>query len=187
MTRVILLTFGFMSWAWYELSGGADFVPGNNGVQLIAVYEPTETPEPVQENVQPQVARANMGSELTTFEGFARQQRVYEFDNAQPIKTVLAPVAARAIPAEAVIEQVAVRDQGKPGVTVASSIDYREVTGSRVNLRGGPGTSYNVVTQLLRGEEVEIMDETGDGWVKLRALDGNDIGWMSDSFLTAAQ
>jgi uncharacterized protein YgiM (DUF1202 family) len=68
----------------------------------------------------------------------------------------------------------------------ASAIDYRVVSGSRVNLRAGPGTDFGIVTRLVRGNEVEILDDTGAGWVKLRALDGNDVGWMSDAFLVAA-
>jgi hypothetical protein len=68
----------------------------------------------------------------------------------------------------------------------ASQTDYRTVTGSRVNLRLGPATTFAVVTQLLRGEEVEVLDDTGNGWVKLRALDGSDVGWMADSFLTSS-
>ena len=30
MKRFIFLTFGFMGWAFYEMSGGADFVPAGS-------------------------------------------------------------------------------------------------------------------------------------------------------------
>jgi uncharacterized protein YgiM (DUF1202 family) len=65
-------------------------------------------------------------------------------------------------------------------------VECRVVSGTRVNLRSGPGTGHAVVAQLVRDQEVEVLTDEGDGWVKLRALDGNDIGWMSGKFLAAA-
>ena len=84
------------------------------------------------------------------------------------------------------VTNVSLSNDPQPVVTEAVSIDYRVVTGSRVNLRAGPGTRYGVVTQLLQGEEVEILTDDGTGWVELRALDGNSIGWMADAFLASA-
>lgn len=63
--------------------------------------------------------------------------------------------------------------------------DLRVVSASRVNLRGGPATSYDIVAKLDEGAEVEVMDDTGDGWVKLRVVDAETVGWMSDDFLNA--
>jgi uncharacterized protein YraI len=65
-------------------------------------------------------------------------------------------------------------------------IDYRRVTGNRVNLRAGPGTSFGVVDTLRRGDEVEVLQDPGTGWVKLRSFEGNSIGWMSGQFLQVA-
>jgi len=64
--------------------------------------------------------------------------------------------------------------------------DIRRVSGSRVNVRGGPGTTYGVVTKLLRGDEVEILQDNGDGWVLMRPLDGGPEGWMADFLLTTS-
>ncbi|WP_417211648.1 SH3 domain-containing protein [Antarctobacter sp.] len=69
---------------------------------------------------------------------------------------------------------------------VPESRDLRVVSASRVNLRDGPATSYDVVAKLDEGVEVEVLDDTGDGWVKLRVVDGDTLGWMSDDFLTAS-
>ena len=65
-------------------------------------------------------------------------------------------------------------------------VDYRTVTGNRVNLRAGPSTSYDVVTKLRRSDDVEVLQDPGTGWVKLRSFEGNDIGWMSADFLEVA-
>jgi uncharacterized protein YgiM (DUF1202 family) len=62
--------------------------------------------------------------------------------------------------------------------------DIRIVTGSLVNLRSGPGTNYEVVDQLARDTEVEVISDQGNGWVELRPVDGDITGWMSDSLLT---
>ena len=62
--------------------------------------------------------------------------------------------------------------------------DFRSVTGSRVNLREGPGTGYPVLTSLKRGDEVEILADPGTGWVQLRLLNGDVAGWMAASLLS---
>lgn len=181
MTKVILLTFGVLGWAWFEMSGGADFQPGQNGVTLLAAAPvvQTERETPIKPVVE-RVARADTTSAPLTGLTPPKLEQVI----AASVVVEQAPVIA---PAQ---EQVAALDnpivQTDAVIEVAApKVDYRQVTGSRVNLRGGPGTGFDVVTQLLRGEEVEILESEGDGWVKLRALDGNDIGWMSESFLKA--
>lgn len=56
----------------------------------------------------------------------------------------------------------------------------REVTGDRVNLREGPGTTFDVVGRLARGEAAEVI-ELRDGWARVRV--GANEGWMSERFL----
>ncbi|WP_425073895.1 SH3 domain-containing protein [Sagittula sp. S175] len=191
MLRIFLITFGVLGWAWYELSGGSNFVPGEHGVQLlaaahqpVAVDEPTEvvardTPAAdLNAIIQPAVARPAVVRAAAAPVAVAP---ILTVDSGKQQIVATPAVFSDAMPADedgsATIEQA---------VAEAALVDYRTVTASRVNLRGGPSTSFDVLTQLLRGEEVEILDDAGDGWVKLRALDGNDIGWMADSFLTAA-
>ena len=70
-------------------------------------------------------------------------------------------------------------------VIEAVSVDYRSIAGGGVNLRRGPGTSFAVISQLVRGDEVEVLSDPGAGWVKLRALKGNHVGWMAGNFLVA--
>jgi uncharacterized protein YgiM (DUF1202 family) len=62
--------------------------------------------------------------------------------------------------------------------------DLREVAGSRVNMRSGPGTGYDVLTSLAQGTEVEVIESDGAGWVKLRAVDEDIVGWMAEYLLT---
>ncbi|ABG31032.1 SH3 domain-containing protein [Roseobacter denitrificans] len=73
---------------------------------------------------------------------------------------------------------------------VASSSDIngeknlRSVKGTRVNMRSGPGTQYDVVAQLTQSEEVEVLTDTGNGWVELRPLEGGPTGWVAEFLLT---
>lgn len=53
------------------------------------------------------------------------------------------------------------------------------------NVRGGPGTDYGVVTKLTSGDAVEVLMDNGDGWVKMRPVDGGVEGWMADFLLAA--
>lgn len=62
--------------------------------------------------------------------------------------------------------------------------DYWYVTGTRVNLRGGPGTSNAVVGQVTLGAEAEILADQ-DGWYQIRLADGSISGWIFGQFLNA--
>ena len=198
---MILLTFGFLGWAWYELSGGSDFVAGQNGVTLLARVEAPETAG--EERVT--VSRADTsGADLTRTEiatapriesAIALPVRSLTGPEAEKTATVTEAAATEAAVTNASVTNAALTDAGPaegPAATqaariaAASSIDYRAVSGNRVNLRAGPGTDFAVVTTLVRGDEVEVLSDPGAGWVRLRALGGNQIGWMSQNFLTAA-
>ncbi|MCP4818942.1 MAG: SH3 domain-containing protein [Shimia sp.] len=62
--------------------------------------------------------------------------------------------------------------------------DMRSVRGSRVNLRGGPGTSFGVLGVLNRDQAVEVLRDEGKGWVKLRDQESGRVGWMAAKMLT---
>ena len=60
-------------------------------------------------------------------------------------------------------------------------VDLRAVSGSRVNMRTGPGTSYGVLDKLARGTQAEVIEVTAEGWARIRVvesrpswLDGNE-------------
>ncbi|MDW4500544.1 SH3 domain-containing protein [Sulfitobacter sp. D35] len=66
----------------------------------------------------------------------------------------------------------------------APGADIRQVTGTLVNVRGGPGTDFEVVGQLSEGAPVEIIRDNGAGWVQMRPVDGGETGWMADFLLS---
>lgn len=216
MMRLFIVTFAFLGMAWFELSGGTDFVAGNNGVSVLAPASVVQAEQLAWANSLSDDTHTDRKAEVVARDVPAADMNVVQVAAAaEPVRRVYtAPTTRRvgmvngmvvpavipasmdaAMPAEEAVVMPAVARADiasdsaaaiSEAVAEAAVIDYREVTGSAVNLRGGPSTSYDVLTQLLRGEEVEVLDDTGDGWVKLRAVDGDDIGWMSDSFLTAS-
>ena len=60
---------------------------------------------------------------------------------------------------------------------VASTPVHAVVNGSLVYLRGGPGTTHNVVSQVSRGDRLGILERSGD-WYKVAATSGT-IGWVA--------
>ncbi|HKK97130.1 MAG TPA: SH3 domain-containing protein, partial [Marivita sp.] len=85
---------------------------------------------------------------------------------------------------EPVVEPVAV-ETVEP-VVEAPERDLRFVDGDRVNMRGGPGTDYEVVGKLLRDDMVEVLEDSGNGWLHLRDTASGQEGWMADWLVTAA-
>lgn len=77
-------------------------------------------------------------------------------------------------------------DGADNGATFVSTTqaDIREVNGTRVNVRGGPGTNFGVVGKLGKGDAVEVIEDNGAGWVRFRSVDGSESGWMADFLLS---
>ncbi|MCA0995120.1 SH3 domain-containing protein [Alloyangia pacifica] len=180
MKRLMVLTFGLLGWAWYSMSGGAEFSAGTNGVDLPAMVRAAEAETlpaaSVDTAVEPEVTRASTASLTDVGPAESRATVTKAAATAKSMDLALAavpdkPIAASFEPESAEPETPA---------------DLRKVTGSRVNLRYGPGTSYSVVGQLAEGDRVEVLSDPGDGWVKLQAQDGGTAGWMYDAYLAAA-
>lgn len=62
--------------------------------------------------------------------------------------------------------------------------DLWYVTGTRVNLRSGPGTANAVVGQLSLGDATEVLNDR-NGWYEVRTADGALSGWIFGKFLAA--
>lgn len=234
MKRFIFLTFGFMGWAFYEMSGGANFVPA--GPQMAGSEASTST----------LIASANAGtassslvtaaaanaanaarkveSPITPFaqKAAARDDTVTrvalnlttlsdlpQANDAMVQKAVATPTdraGAKVVKAKVVNNPTAMvqnasytattpnapavipslinsSDNGATFVSTTQS-DIRKVNGTRVNVRGGPGTNFGVVGKLGEGEAVEIVEDNGAGWVRFRSVDGTESGWMADFLLS---
>lgn len=184
MKKFIFLTFAFLAWAFYEMSGGDEFQPQ----AAVAAEEPvaevvsTSGSEaavnvPVAakaEPIEPQVTRASFTNPNVAL--------------SKPSEDQLAALDPEVLDSFAAV----LKDEPQPvaadGGLVAGKIalDLREVSGNRVNMRNGPGTNFSIVDRLTRGEQVEVLAEPGNGWLKLRVSDSGRVGWMADFLVTAA-
>lgn len=196
MGRVIIVAFVFMGWAFYQLSGGADFDPAAVRNARIDHPEKVETTTLVQ-NVpvaEEEVTRvsldlASLEDVLTPAQRGIVGQRtparevsaeITDVEAVAQTEVVLPSLIENAVPAEARVTPV-----DFSGATPATSaINVRSVTANRVNVRGGPGTSFNVVNRLVRGDSVEVLEDPGNGWVMLRPVGGGPVGWMADFLLS---
>tara|TARA_R100000789_G_scaffold67590_3_gene63570 strand:+ start:66197 stop:66934 length:738 start_codon:yes stop_codon:yes gene_type:complete len=241
MVRIMVVTFAVLGWSWYALSGGRDFVPGDNGVSLLADVDTTAPsavpdrpslaglqPIPATKNTPgpaPRITSLSVREPLPSKSVKATVPPVDPSAGAAPTLTsevtpaaliadsVVQPAAqpvdeialalAGAIPIDedpfdpfdpdAPMQRIAGLGTSLPlGTKMGGALapefvpeerDLRVVSASRVNLRDGPATSYGIVAKLDEGIEVEVLDDTGDGWVKLRLVDAETEGWMSDDFL----
>ncbi|MBU2992635.1 SH3 domain-containing protein [Octadecabacter sp. 1_MG-2023] len=160
MKSYVLLTFGFMGWAYYEMSGGSDFVPVETVTAAVVIQE-DQAPEIVTRASSPTLlalSTSNIVSSDDVNEAVAANVDVTESDEAVVVLAA-APV-------------------------VAPKLDIREVMGSRVNMRMGPGTDFEVITTLNPGTELEVLNVNADGWANVATVDRGIEGWMAARLLT---
>lgn len=265
MKRFIFLTFGFMGWAFYEMSGGADFDPAG---QRMARLSERET-APITESTTETGTLVTAAAEEVARKRILQDQRIAKdraadrIDDAKVTRVALnlttlsdlpragdramveKAVATPAVSKPAVNKALATRDAGAINDTGAKAIkaavtalqtagytttssgtsetagysvtstgtpaiipslidpndagqvaqtttristsqnDIRTVTGNRVNVRRGPGTNFGIVGKLGAGDAVKVIEDNGAGWVRLRALDSNEMGWMAEFLLSA--
>lgn len=161
MKSYVWLTFGFMGWAYYEMSGGAEFEPE----ERIAAVEQT-----VQEDI---VARAS----TPTLQSLSTSNITLT-----PETPAVVEVAAVVLPALVTPEVVEI------AAPVAEPVlDIRAVKGNRVNMRMGPSTDYDVITTLDGGTKLEILEVNSDGWANVSTVDRGIEGWMAERLLTDPQ
>lgn len=189
------LTFVFMGWAFYEASGGAEFVPQERERVVVTTAEPaavskstlapaapeaqvilasSKAPEPTAPVVETSPAEAleaalalAMGSEDTV---------------APAPTTEVAEAEAEAEATTLVFQSLAQPLIDVSAPALAAEADLRAVSGSRVNMRSGPGTSYGVIVTLTRGTEAEVL-ETLNGWARIRTVEDGKVGWMAERLL----
>lgn len=186
MSRFVFLSFVFIGWGFYELSGGSDFEPRARIAEETTAAAPDPTlPKPtlaVPAPVTPELsARTNANTAPATVP-IARRDLTTLVTAPVPTpvtRSVLAPTPA-ATPQPAAPAAILPAPPEPPK-------DIRQVTGRRVNMRGGPGTAYSVLTTLTRGSQVIVLREPGNGWAKLRVVETGRVGWMSARLLAPVE
>jgi hypothetical protein len=194
MYKFIFLTFAFLAWAFYEMSGGADFAPTQR-----ATAEPAtpaaDTEAPIVEakstaaaKPAPLPARPEPAAEVTraTYTAPSYNLRAPAEEELAAVDPAVLTTFASVLKKEEDIAKIEVAAVNAEQIAVDPVTDLREVTGNRVNMRNGPGTSYSVVDRLQRGDTVEVLAEPGNGWLKLRVAGSGQVGWMADFLVSSA-
>jgi hypothetical protein len=169
MTRFVLLSFAFLGWAFYEVSGGSDFAP-SPPARITAQFAAPE-PEPV--------AAAPTEDTIDISEALAAQSQ----PAPEPLPIALVSAPAPTPEAERIVLTPSAEEAEQAAVYATPPADIREVSGSRVNMRSGPGTGFAVLATLSRGDRVEVLGAPENGWAKLRVVETGRIGWMSARLL----
>ena len=171
MKRVILVTFFFLAVAFYEMSGGSTFVPEQRVAMAEAPPETVTRAETTTLAALTQVEEPALAETLPIAEALTVPLIAPQLAEAPVVET---PVADAAV-VDAVVEQVA----------TAGTIDLRQVTAVRVNVREGPGTEHAVMDQLVQGTQTEVLEIDSDGWAHVRVIDSGLLGWVSAEYLAA--
>ncbi|MFD2738115.1 SH3 domain-containing protein [Sulfitobacter aestuarii] len=210
MARFIFITFGFLGWAFFEMSGGTNFDPdayrlaraaeAESDSQTVVAERSTAATSPRNvERRQPLVTQAAFASNTTMGASVTPallnlttrvpvQKAVARDDDRMPNAkanggSVVSSADTPAIILPSLIGSAQAGTVQKAALESDTGHDLRVVSGDRVNVRGGPGTKYSIVNKMSRGDEVEILRDNGNGWVKLRPVDGGPVGWMADFLL----
>ncbi len=193
MKKFIVLTFLFMGWAFYELSGGSDFEPKVNRApeaEQIAQAEETIFVAPRSEDVAAQVPT----TQVSQSQDNPAAQPLAQAAEADVVLAAVTPSLVGSVQPTPKSELTklgptseslaAQQTLGAQTLSSATGLDFRRVDGSRVNMRSGPSTNNGVIATLARNTEVEVLEVPGNGWVQLQVLSTGQIGWMAERLLT---
>lgn len=199
MTRVIVITFAMLGWSFYVMSGGPDFEPRGmrteQPVRLAAIPEPEPAPAPTSRaeelvtNVAARAVPARANPEPTSEEAAAVLTQVAAeplsqfstFDENGTSFTLASLEDGVAGLGQVTVE---VQDDVTPATQVIEpEKDIREIAGTRVNMRDGPGTIYPIIAKAVIGQRVEVMGDSGTGWLRLRLLPDQRVGWIAASLV----
>ncbi|MBS1302183.1 SH3 domain-containing protein [Loktanella sp. SALINAS62] len=180
MGKFIIGTFAILAWAFYEMSGGADFVPQ----ERMAAATPDVT-EPVAVAPEPTTTRADTGT-LSDVAAEPAPPQVQDVAALPDVEPVPAPQTAGSATDVIGIDNTPVFASlsGADNAALAPTNPFREVAARAVNMRNGPSTSFDVIDTLPQGTQAEIMDSDGTGWVRVFIPGTGQTGWMAERLLS---
>jgi hypothetical protein len=236
MWRFLVISFAALGMSFYVLSGGADYAPVENSIQVQGLPS-RAAPQPASDPDSPQRV-AEEARQQTVAEVEAMMERMGEAEEeTDEIALTLAQVnrdAFSIIQSEAdrpkaelltmeLPEQMVALPEPDPetetetenaaatapetlssleafasaepdpsidaaiaaaiGQVVATPDTLRWVKEDVVNLRTGPGLTFERVTQLRKGTEVAILEDPGNGWLNVQEVDGYNSGWVAEWLL----
>ena len=200
MTRLIVITFAALGWCFYVMSGGPDFEPRGlraekieKPVHIASASTTTVTPARAEELVttvvirtppvqtEPNPALEEVVEFVTDDATLASFSGISVFED-QGANFTLASLEDGVAGLRQITDDPQVEIAETPAFPEPEK-DIREISGTRVNMRDGPGTIYPIIGKATIGQQVEVLSESGTGWLRLRVLPQQQVGWISASLV----
>ncbi|MEM8774956.1 MAG: SH3 domain-containing protein [Pseudomonadota bacterium] len=213
MWRFMLVTFGFLTIAFYQLSGGSSYEPRSNSFQAArsAKHEPVTVVQLEPSNVAAETEPLINPPDNPFADTVSRQATLASLtqigqQRAAGNKVERVEISAEDTAVQAALDQV-IADQGAIALfktknqqlalqaelkaeaepTAEASQDIRYVIGDLVNMRRGPGVQYDKISALTEGTEVAVLRAPGNGWLELQVTATGETGWMADWLISASE
>ncbi|WP_254436062.1 SH3 domain-containing protein [Ruegeria arenilitoris] len=197
MTRLIVITFAALGWCFYVMSGGPDFEPrglrAEQPVRIASAPNPSVAPARAEELVTNVAARTptvrvqpeSVVEEVVEF--VADDATLESFSTLSVFEDQSANITLASLE-DGVAGLTQITDEVQEDMAEAPALpepekDIREISGTRVNMRDGPGTIYPIIGKATIGQQVEVLSESGTGWLRLRVLPQQQVGWVSASLV----
>lgn len=205
MWRFVLVSLVVMGWSFYELSGGSDYAPVENSIQVQGL--PDRTPprpaaqEPAARNrtlAQVEAMMDELGRAQTEAEDRIRTE-------AEELSLTLAAVntdgpsiieAEASRPKAELLELQIEERRGESTADIEAAVAaaigdvtadpsrLRWVKETVVDLRTGPGLTFDKVARITKGTEVAVLEDPGHGWLNVRVMDTYQTGWLAEWLVT---
>ncbi len=197
MTRLIVMTFAALGWCFYVMSGGPDFEPrglrAEQPVRIASAPNPSVAPARAEElvtNVAARVPTLRIQPESAVdevVEFVADDATLESFSTLSVFEDQSANITLASLE-DGVAGLSQTTDEVQNDVAETPALpepekDMREISGTRVNMRDGPGTIYPIIGKATIGQQVEVLSESGTGWLRLRVLPQQQVGWVSASLV----
>ena len=192
MSRFVILSFLGLGFAFYELSGGADFEPPVRPVTPSPFAEAAPaatTPEALPERVQQASVQTAPATPVTRPAEVTAQLQTAALVSDGKSRLTLATEGLQLASLEGglaagTVQVAAVAPEAVEDAPEDIAQDIRTVRASRVNMRQGPNTTYPILSRLLAGDKVEILRDEGAGWAMLKVEKTGQVGWIATSLLS---
>jgi len=201
MWRFVLVSFVALGWSFYVLSGGPDYAPVENSIQVQSRIEKPE-PEPEEDSRQAELNRqlqtlAQVEAMMDSMEETEAETEELSVTLAATRSDGLGVIEAEASRPKAELLQMNIDDRnfetqesidaavsaalGDPSVDPSQ---LRWVKEGMVDLRSGPGLTFDRVAQVTKGTEVAVLEDPGHGWLNVRIVDSYETGWLAEWLVT---